>query len=327
MTPKRLNPTNFVLCMGWLVFCCGAAAQEQRLELAVLTAEQEQSLEEAEIAAAELEDPSYERFVAIDDLRRAYDTIDVELLIDCALSLHHGQRILLRPHRSGVTPDALLDFAGNAASQRPQAAEMNRLIEAAGAIGNEALVARFNAAKDLGAQARSVTPDLGEHSWIIHTIQDAKLLGDTDTLVRLLSELPDDLRDKQGVVDLIEQTKSSVEKSGTAGSKDPLAKLSSPNRMNIFSVLLMEAHAHYAGRTRRNVDVKVREKANQRKLAEKRAQAERGRWSTSWRINLPFGSYISSKSGWLTTNSIKVTLTANVPPFGYMSGYKWIPAN
>ena len=83
-----------------------------------------------------LEDRSFERFVAVQDMQEAYDSLDVGMLIDCALQLNEGQSVLLRSHRSGLTPDTLLELALKICVSKGQLEHLDRLANAAKSAGD-----------------------------------------------------------------------------------------------------------------------------------------------------------------------------------------------
>lgn len=105
--------------------------------------------------SAELSDPSFDRYVSLDLIREGVMTGNPGLIIDVALQLHEGERILLR-QRKGVSADELLDRAVTVALQKGDKDSVARLAKAAESLKKPELAKKVASVKDLVAASRSV---------------------------------------------------------------------------------------------------------------------------------------------------------------------------
>jgi hypothetical protein len=194
-----------------------------------LTAEEQQKINDILAERAGLNDDAFDQFVSLDLIQEAYELVDVELAIDCALQLGHGERVLLRQHRSGITPSDLLRFATNAAATKKDAAMFDRLQEAARSLELNELDAVIRVAKKTAGQPRDASKNLGKYEVFREAIEHAGLTGNLAQLDAMLEGLPEDLSVQQrtAITDMIAEWRS---KAADGETDSPLSKLTAPSR-------------------------------------------------------------------------------------------------
>lgn len=113
-------------------------------------------------ASAYVPDAAFDRFVDPLAVGRAWDTLDSGALIDSALALMEGERVLLRPHRSLSTKE-IVTTAARLAVERRDEASLARLEKAAATHQRDDLTQAVAAARSVGAagKAASVPVEIG----------------------------------------------------------------------------------------------------------------------------------------------------------------------
>lgn len=105
--------------------------------------------------AADLNDPAFARYVDLNLLGQAWDSLDPALLTDCALQLAEGERILLRSHKA-ISSQQVLELATKIAAEKNDKAALDRLTSVAAATKNTAVGEQIAAAKKLAGVSRKV---------------------------------------------------------------------------------------------------------------------------------------------------------------------------
>lgn len=148
----------------------------------------------AEMSAAVVTDPAFDRYVDLSLLGDVLREQDAARLSDMGLQLAEGERILLRPHRSGVTAQTVMEKAATLAAQKGDTASLERLARAAESISDKKLLTHIRNARKLGGLSRAIDPAF--HISVENTtpsafaalkdlldrVKTAELLGDADGL-------------------------------------------------------------------------------------------------------------------------------------------------
>lgn len=100
-------------------------------------------------------DAGFDHFLDTERLQQALETLDGAAVTDIALQLAEGERVLLRKHASGVTPQALLDVALKLAAAAQDAETLSRIGQAAGQLKLAELQTRAAALADVAKATRS----------------------------------------------------------------------------------------------------------------------------------------------------------------------------
>jgi hypothetical protein len=104
--------------------------------------------------AAELADPAFDRYVDTSRIGKAADEVDAQALVDAALQLAEGERILFREHRSGLSASGLLKRALAWSATVGDKATIERIAVAAKRLGDEDLQTQAAAALKVAGAAR-----------------------------------------------------------------------------------------------------------------------------------------------------------------------------
>lgn len=109
----------------------------------------------------ELQDASFDRYVDLNRLSDAVQAVKADLVLDIALQLAEGERVLLRRHKV-VASDQVFLIALNLAVETRDTETLARLGRAAKLMNNNALAAQVASSEKLTAASRSVevTPSL-----------------------------------------------------------------------------------------------------------------------------------------------------------------------
>lgn len=100
-------------------------------------------------------DAGFDHYLDTERLQQALETLDGAALTDIALQLAEGERVLLRKHAGGVTPQALLDVALKLAAAAQDAETLSRIGQAAGHLKLADLQSRAAALVDVANATRS----------------------------------------------------------------------------------------------------------------------------------------------------------------------------
>jgi hypothetical protein len=179
----------------------------------------------------ELVDPAYNRYVDMHTVGHALRQGDADALVDCALQLAEGERVLLRPHRA-LKQGELLAAALRAAVESHDAEALERLSRVAASRKNEKLAAQVEQASKLADAARDPHSELTvpvrectpqQYAEIHQCYSDArlaKITGDARSLESWdpdrLDRLPDPIRPR--LEQLLKETRdglSDAEQGGT----------------------------------------------------------------------------------------------------------------
>lgn len=247
--------TSFVVVLiaTSTVFGDGADSAIISDEKQSLTPEQAAAADKFSEAVAALQDPAFERFVSIDDVGVACQTLDVEGLIDGALQIAEGESVLLRPHQSGVTASELLNIAASAAITLGESSHFDRLLKAARKVGASDVVARVEASGKLADESRSVMDSFGDLEWLLMHIHCAKFLGDKSELDAAANMIPDDADDaeREKIRGFVSTAKADVD---NAKESETMSKLLAPSRQ----ALAITSMSVRPGAPRDNQTIRVR---------------------------------------------------------------------
>lgn len=180
---------------------------------------------EQQVTVVSVADPGYAGYFDDSAFQDAVTALDAAALADIALKLAEGERVLLRSHSSGATSQAVLQFAVKVATDKKDAATLERLSAAAerGQMGD--LKAQIEAAKQLAQASRAATGtkvaigDVDANTLMVYEllsdkIQFARSIGDRAVL--------EDIRDTVAeYVDLTDELQSAIK----AAATDALANL------------------------------------------------------------------------------------------------------
>lgn len=198
---------------------------------------------------AAAEDPGFARFVDGDLLAQAIDNGNAGLAADFTLQLVEGERVLQRSH-AGITSEQALAMTLRIARETGDKATLDRLAQAAEKLGKKDWSERLDAARKLGAAARSaalpkisdtMSPEAQQtYSAVYDVVQSARLTGDVSSLDAVAGILPEsqDLNadQKAELGKLVSSTKAEV-----AQSLDPaLQKLFGASRQAPAGTLALE---------------------------------------------------------------------------------------
>ena len=145
----------------------------------------------------EYTDPAFDRYVDLRQVGAAAAASSATEMVDAALLLAEGERILLRTHRSGLTVEQLLRTALKWSVLQQDQATLDRLAKVAKSTRNPELQQQIEAAKKLAGAAREANSSLtialdstdaetlrDLKRWIDQT-RSASALGDEQSLLNL----------------------------------------------------------------------------------------------------------------------------------------------
>jgi len=190
-------------------------------------------------------DEAFDPYVNLLLLGKAWAELDSGLLTDVALQLAEGERVLQRPHKSGITAKQLLAKAAKLAGSLQDSSTLQRLAKVAEAGAIDELNAQLQAANKLAGASRSTdvrlnvpleTVDLQTIitlKGMLESIKSAELAGDVDLLGALRSQLqesPELGEEHQTVIrGLIDSAEAGIPKE-RAPEDDLLGKLAAASR-------------------------------------------------------------------------------------------------
>ena len=106
---------------------------------------------------AEIDDPPFNRYVDLPVLARAWERKNATLMIDAAIQLMEGERILQRPHHSLSVAD-LLELATHIAADNHDQGALDRLHRLADQPGETAWKTQLKSTLKLAGEARAIDP-------------------------------------------------------------------------------------------------------------------------------------------------------------------------
>ncbi|MDR0327909.1 MAG: hypothetical protein LBI05_06400 [Planctomycetaceae bacterium] len=148
--------------------------------------------------ARKIMDPAFDMYVNPDTLDLARNTAEASLILDVALQVAEGERILLRPHRA-VSSEDLLRLAVRIAAVKDDKITQERLKSAAEKIGKGNLIAEFDAIAKLAGMSRNLEqPKFSSNDEettlilndIVDAVNDAVLLQNRAALGTITDSLP-----------------------------------------------------------------------------------------------------------------------------------------
>jgi len=160
-------------------------------------------------------DPAFDRYVDLVHLGDALRHADTDRVVNAALQLAEGERILLRAHKSGVTAKALIAKASKFAADSGNQDALSRLSTAAQKLQDNELLAQIEAKRKLAASSRTSDPvltvsvettdvdTLAELKGWLDVVRTAASLGDRPALELLKETLPQTGRMSQEQQDAI----------------------------------------------------------------------------------------------------------------------------
>ena len=111
-----------------------------------------------QVIPAEIDDLPFDRYIDLALLADAWERRDASLMIDAAIQLSEGERILQRPHRS-ISSAKLLELAAHIAAEKHDQALLERLHRLADQPGQIAWKSQLTSALKLAGEARAVDPN------------------------------------------------------------------------------------------------------------------------------------------------------------------------
>jgi hypothetical protein len=141
----------------------------------------------------EIDDPAFSQYVDIKLLEPAWVKKDANLLVDIALQLAEGQRVLMRPHKAGSAQD-LLKLASTIATRKGNKDAIARIEKAAKVHQYQDVAAVASNAAKLASASRSAEPglaiqvdqanlsDVADYGLLIDGVQSAEILRDAHWL-------------------------------------------------------------------------------------------------------------------------------------------------
>lgn len=143
-------------------------------------------------------DPAFDRLVNLELLSQAIADLDASLAADVALQLANGERVLGRPH-AAMTADNVLQLAIGLATQRRDAATIERLLTTSRSTGRTEWVAQLEAARSLLASSRAIEPEFDASGFsetalefadhMLHGLRVAQLVGAAEGAQGFLSDI------------------------------------------------------------------------------------------------------------------------------------------
>ena len=104
-----------------------------------------------------LVDPSFERYVDLASLGKAYLDRDARLMTDVGLQILEGERVLLRSH-SKLKANTVLELAVRIATNQGDMTTLDRLEKAAARIGDKSLEEQIKLSRQLAGKSRAEQP-------------------------------------------------------------------------------------------------------------------------------------------------------------------------
>ena len=189
----------------------------------------------------ELADAAFDRYADLTDIRQTVLDRDAAGVLDAALLLAEGERVLFR-QRKGITADHLLKLALSLAAEQGDQATLKRLDKAARSLGHKDLADRAAGAVLLARPARSADPTAGVTDAdpavaaylreCLIGIEQARLVGNDDALKQLDEALAtaDHLTDarKKSLKAAVAAARQNL--GATPAADDPVAKLLAGSR-------------------------------------------------------------------------------------------------
>jgi hypothetical protein len=197
------------------------------------------------ILPADFQDASFESYIDLLLIGPALSSRNSSLLTDLALQLVEGERVLGRPHKSGVTARGLLSKAAKLASDKRDEASLKRLSKAAEKLKDKDLTSQLAAIAKLGGSSRALDPALtipldtlsvegaiGIAS-LLDQVREAELVGDVGLLDTVEARLKDEdkisIAQKGAITKHVHNAREAI--LATKSSKDdPIAKLAAVSR-------------------------------------------------------------------------------------------------
>jgi hypothetical protein len=210
---------SIVLSLAIMALPCWVSAQE--------TPPADGSQAAAEYVLPEkFDDPAFRQYVDITLLEPAWKGKDADLMIDLALQLAEGEKVLMRPHKAGSSRD-LLKLSSAIASHKSDAKTIARIEKAAKALKLDDLAA---GASKLAGTSRKAAPaamvsleqanldEIAEYGSLLDSVHSAEILRDKATLDEIEKSLDQNksLSDAQKtyVVKTINDVRSSIRDAG-----------------------------------------------------------------------------------------------------------------
>ena len=191
-------------------------------------------------------DPAFERYADLDLLARAILDLDPATLADCGFQFAEGERVLLRPHKGGLTASVILRKAVMLAAHKRDKTTLNRLTIAARKLGDKDLLTSVATLEsdsrkpDLGLRlsVESLTPQTLALLKDLHNqLIQAELMGNTQQLKAIelglsgLKGLPAD--HKETVTKYIAKARADFPKKQN-GTDVALARIARFSRRGLF---------------------------------------------------------------------------------------------
>lgn len=195
----------------------------------------------------EFEDASFNRYVDLLQLVGAVKDANVVAITDLGLQLAEGERVLLRPHQSGITSAHVLDVAIKLAVAKKDAETLKRVRTFAQQPGKKALLDIVDAAEKLAGQSRGPDPALsvslektdaetiGNMKRWLSDLETARAIGDLNTVTLIrdsVSEVEGTVTEEQkkAILARVEEAVQDIE--GSADENMMIEKLMGASRGN-----------------------------------------------------------------------------------------------
>lgn len=199
-------------------------------------------------------DPAFGHYVDLTRLADAIRQADPDRLINAALALAEGERILLRTHKSGLTAKALMLKASKLAANDGNQDALKRLAAAARETNDKDFLSHIEATQKLVGTSRATTPIftvsagklLAMKTWLDQS-RKATLTGDKE----LLGMIRMDIEDSDGIsgnsrTEFLDQITDFEESIGDATDDDRLMQiLTHPSRRTAGRLIYSSTAAEY----------------------------------------------------------------------------------
>jgi hypothetical protein len=143
---------------------------------------------------ADLLDAAFDPFVDLQFVSQGLQEMNVEILVDAALQMAEGDRVLGRNHRSGITAHLILSKATTLATEQRDQQALSRIAKAAEKLNDKELQARVLTAGKLSGRSRAADSELqisventtpeafSRFRDLVSAVKRAVLLGDSGAL-------------------------------------------------------------------------------------------------------------------------------------------------
>lgn len=190
------------------------------------------------------QDPAFNQYLDFNLLESLNENPKAGTMVDIALMLAEGERILLRQHKYGITAEDLLVSASSLANKQSDTQTLIRLNKAAEKLKSEKLKNALNQIEEFGSSSRASSPSVSIEDVDLETLElldsirraseSASISGSDTQLKELKERVNSSIKNNQVKKYLLEKIESSLkdilgrEKSST--TDEVLAEFASESR-------------------------------------------------------------------------------------------------